>query len=52
MENTQVQNCLQYFASIGVEAYEDDGSVYVESSAKGVYVQVSTAEVCFRAEEN
>lgn len=52
MKKLPVRECLEHFASIDVKAYEDDGSVYAETSAKGVYVQISTAEVYFRAEEN
>ena len=52
MKKSPIQECLEHFASIDVKAYEDDGSVYVETSAKGVEVQISTAEVYFRAEEN
>tara|TARA_Y100000356_G_scaffold111841_1_gene99169 strand:+ start:41 stop:208 length:168 start_codon:yes stop_codon:yes gene_type:complete len=52
MKKSPIQECLEHFESIDVKAYEDDGSVYAETSAKGVYVQISTAEVYFRAEEN
>jgi hypothetical protein len=52
MKKSPIQECIEHFASIGVKAYEDDGSVYVETSAKGIEVQISTAEVYFRAEEN
>jgi hypothetical protein len=51
MNNLKVQKCLEHFASIDVRAYEDDGSVYVETSEVDVFVQISTAEVYFRVEE-
>ena len=48
----ETQKALEFFASVGVRAKEDNGHVYVESAAPGVYVQVSAAEILYRSEIN
>ena len=46
-----IEDCLKHFESIDVDAYQDDdSSVYVHVGFD-VYVQISTAEVIFRADE-
>lgn len=45
------EDCLKHFESIDVDAYQDeDTSVYVNVGFD-VYVQISTAEIYFRADE-
>lgn len=42
---------MEQLKSMGIESFENDGSVYAETSVKGEYVQISTAEVYWRADE-
>jgi len=51
MNKSTIEDCLKHFESIDVDAYQDDdSSVYVHVGFD-VYVQISTAEVIFRADE-
>ena len=46
-----IEDCLKHFESIDVDAYQDDwSSVYVHIGFD-VYVQISNAEILFRADE-
>jgi len=46
-----IEDCLKHFKSIDVDAYQDDdSSVYVHVGFD-VYVQISNAEIIFRADE-
>lgn len=45
-----IEDCLKHFWSIDVDAYEEDGSVYVHVGGE-VYVEISKAEAVFRADE-
>ncbi len=50
MKQSIIEDCIKHFKSIEVDAYqEDDKSVYVHVGFQ-VYVQISDAEVIFRAE--
>jgi hypothetical protein len=51
MNKSTIEDCLKYFKSIDVDAYQDDdSSVYVHVGFD-VYVQISNAEIIFRADE-
>lgn len=44
-----IEDCIAYFNQEGIQAHEDDGSVYI--TIEGLDdVQISTAEVSYRAE--
>lgn len=45
-----IQDCIQYFNNRDMIAHEDDGSVYLHVGYD-IEVQLSTAEVVFRADE-
>jgi len=46
-----IEDCLKHFESIDVDAYQDDdSSVYVHVGFD-VYVQITIAEIYFRAEQ-
>ena len=51
MNKSTIEDCLKHFESIDVDAYQDDwSSVYVHVGFD-VYVQISNAEILFRADE-
>ncbi len=50
MKKSTIEDCLSHFKSIDVDAYQDDSSVYVHVGCE-VYVQISSAEIVFRADE-
>ncbi len=51
MNKSTIEDCLKHFESIDVNAYQDDdSSVYVHVGSD-VYVQISNAEILFRADE-
>jgi len=50
MNKSTIQDCIQYFNNRDMIAYEDDGSVYLRVN-DDIEVQLSTAEVIFRADE-
>ena len=51
MNQSIIQDCLKHFKSIDVDAYQDDNSsVYVHVGFE-IYVQISDAEVIFRADQ-
>ena len=52
MNKSTIEDCLKHFESIDVDAYQDDddSSVYVHVGFD-VYVQISNAEIIFRADE-
>lgn len=50
MHKIIIEDCIQYFAERGLNAYEDDGSVFLKVNTD-IEVQLSTAEVSFRADE-
>ena len=43
---------IEYFSNKGIEAYIDDGSIYirVDCESDWIEVQISTAEIDYRAE--
>lgn len=50
MNKSTIEDCLKHFKSIDVDAYQDDdSSVYVHVGFD-VYVQISNAEIIFRAD--
>ena len=50
MNRSTIEDCIKYFKSIDVDAYQDDdSSVYVHVGFD-VYVQISSAETYFRAD--
>jgi hypothetical protein len=50
MNKSIIEDCLKHFESIDVDAYQDeDSSVYVHVGFE-VYVQISDAEIIFRAD--
>ena len=50
MTNKEIADCIQYFNNRDMIAHEDDGSVYLHVGYD-IEVQLSTAEVTFRADE-
>lgn len=50
MNKIVVKDCLKHFESIDVDAYEEDGSVYVHVGFE-VYVEISKEETAFRADQ-
>jgi len=46
---TNIEKALAYFNREEVDAYEDDGSIYINID-NYLTVQISTAEVAYRAE--
>jgi|TARA_R100000084_G_scaffold37528_2_gene15017 hypothetical protein len=50
MHKIVIEDCLKHFKSIDVDAYEEDGSVYVHVGFE-VYVEISKAETVFRADQ-
>ena len=47
--NNKIKLAIKWFQDNDVPAYEDDGSIYVQAG-RGADVQISTAEVNYRAE--
>tara|TARA_R100001440_G_scaffold858_3_gene2817 strand:+ start:1272 stop:1436 length:165 start_codon:yes stop_codon:yes gene_type:complete len=50
MNKIVIKDCLKHFESIDVDAYEEDGSVYVNVGFE-VYVEISKEETAFRADQ-
>lgn len=51
MHKIVIEDCLKHFKSVGVNAYQDDdSSVYVVVN-EDIHVQISKAEIVFRADE-
>ena len=50
MNKSIIEDCIQYFNNRDMIAHEDNGSVYL-SVGYDIEVQLSTAEVMFRADE-
>lgn len=46
-----IEDCLKRFEQMGVYAYQDDDSSIFVGVAPGVDVQISKAEIIFRADE-
>ncbi len=50
---TDYQQAIEWFISNGIEAWEDDGSVYVEvenNNCEVFGVQIGTSEISYRAD--
>ena len=51
MNKSTIEDCLKHFKSIGIDAYQDDdSSVFVRVDGL-IDVQISNAEILFRADE-
>ena len=51
MNKSTIQDCISRFKTLGLDACEDDGSVYLRVNDK-IEVQLSTTEVIFRADQH
>jgi len=51
MNQSTIEDCLKHFESIDVSAYQDDDSSVYVHVGYDVYVQISNAEILFRADE-
>ena len=51
MNKSTIEDCLKHFESIDVYAYQDDDSSVFVGVAPHVHVQISDAEIIFRADE-
>ena len=52
MNKSTIQDCIECFNRFDVQAYEEDGSVFVETSMLDVFVQISKEEVIWRADQH
>ena len=51
MHKITIEDCLKQFKSIDVDAYQDDDSSVVVRVDDYVHVQISDAEIIFRADQ-
>ena len=51
MNKSTIEDCLKQFKSINVDAYQDDDSSVFVKIDDYVHVQISNAEIIFRADE-
>lgn len=51
MNKSTIEDCLKQFKSINVDAYQDDDSSVFVRIDDYVHVQISDAEIIFRADE-
>tara|TARA_S200002703_G_scaffold19198_1_gene15583 strand:- start:988 stop:1161 length:174 start_codon:yes stop_codon:yes gene_type:complete len=51
MNKSTIEDCLKHFESIDVNAYQDDDSSVYVHVGNDVYVEISDAEIIFRADE-
>ena len=51
MHKITIEDCLKQFKSIDVDAYQDDDSSVFVRVDDNVHVQISDAEIIFRADE-
>ena len=52
MNKSTIQDCIECFKRFDVQAYEEDGSVFVETAMLDVFVQISKEEVIWRADQH
>ena len=48
---TMLQDCLECFKRFDINAYEENGRVYVETSMLDIFVQISEREIIWRADQ-
>jgi len=46
-----IEDCIECFNRFDIQAYEENGSVHVETSMLDIFVQISDAEVFLRADQ-
>ena len=51
MNKSTIEDCLKRFEKMGVYAYQDDNSSVFVGVDPHVHVQISNAEIIFRADE-
>ena len=51
MNKSTIQDCIECFKRFDVQAYEEDGSVFVETSMLDIFVQISKEEIIWRADQ-
>jgi|TARA_R100000458_G_C8210059_1_gene197824 hypothetical protein len=51
MNKSTIQNCIECFERFDVSAYEEDGSVFVETSMLDIFVEISEKEILWRADQ-
>ena len=51
MHKIVIEDCLKHFKSIGINAYQDDDSSVYVAVNEDIHVQISKAEIIFRADE-
>ena len=50
-DKSTIQNCIECFERFDVSAYEEDGSVFVETSMLDIFVEISEKEILWRADQ-
>jgi len=51
MNKSTIQDCVDYFKRFDIQAYEEDGSVFVETSMLDIFVEISEKEIAWRADQ-
>jgi hypothetical protein len=51
MNKSTIEDCIECFKRFDVQAYEEDGSVFVETSMLDIFVQISKEEIIWRADQ-
>ena len=51
MNKSTIEDCIECFKRFDVQAYEEDGSVFVETSMLDIFVEISKEEIIYRADQ-
>ena len=51
MNKSTIQDCIECFKQFDIQAYEKDGSVFVQTSALDIFVEISEKEIAWRADQ-
>lgn len=52
MNKSTIEDCINCFERFDVKAYEEDGSVFVETSMLDIFVEISKQEIIWRADQH
>ena len=52
MNKSTIQDCIDCFERFGIKAYEENGSVHVETSLVDIFVEISKEEIIWRADQH
>ena len=51
MNKSTIQDCIECFKQFDIQAYEEDGSVFVQTSTLDIFVEISEKEIAWRADQ-